>query len=272
MKRFLFICLSLWLPIIIGFPISAQIIVVGKLTHIKEVEPGQIFSDTISVGNLHSNTRDVKMYLTDYTFTYDGKKYYAEPGTLNRSNAEWITFSPERVSIPAGETVEIYYTMRVPDDAALRGTYWSILMVEGIPEGSPEAESGDAERTSVGIMQVFRYAIQMVTNIGNSGTRQLKFLQISLRNDEEAGSRTLQIDVENTGERWLRVGCLLELYDDKGAFISKLEGDLRRLYPATSARFNLDLTEIALGTYRALIILDGGGDDVFGGMYTLIIE
>ena len=145
-------------------------------------------------------------------------------------------------------------------------------MVEGIPKGSPEADSGDDEQVSVGIMQVFRYAIQMVTNISETGTRQLKFLQISLYKDEENNNRTLQIDVENTGERWLRVGCMMELYDEKGTYITKLEGEQRRLYPETSVRFNIEMTDTVAGSYKALIILDGGGEDVFGGMYTLIVD
>ena len=147
-------------------------------------------------------------------------------------------------------------------------------MVEGIPKGSPESGSEDDEEFSVGVMQVFRYAIQMVTNIGTTGTRQLQFLQIALHKDEEEGknTRTLQIDVANPGERWLRVGCLMELYDDKGTFIAKLEGEQRRLYPETSVRFNIDVAEVAAGSYKALIILDGGGEDVFGGMYTLVID
>ena len=266
---------AVFLLICIGFPLSSQIMVVGRLTHIREVAPGQTFSDVILVSNLDpEDAREVKVYQTDFAYTYDGKKYYGDPGSIVRSNADWITFSPERTSIPSNESVEIYYTIRVPDDASMKGTYWSILMVEGIPKGSPESGSEDDEEFSVGVMQVFRYAIQMVTNIGTTGTRQLQFLQIALHKNEEEGENTrfLQIDVANPGERWLRVGCLMELYDDLGAFIAKLEGEQRRLYPETSVRFNIDVAEVAAGSYKALIILDGGGEDVFGGMYTLVID
>ena len=68
------------------------------------------------------------------------------------------------LSVPANGTVQVNYTVAVPDDENLSGTYWSVMMVEGIPAGSPESSNPDdsAKNVGVGIRQVFRYGIQLV--------------------------------------------------------------------------------------------------------------
>ena len=143
-------------------------------------------------------------------------------------------------------------------------------MVEEV--SAQETVTGDENEKDEGIQirQVFRYAIQIVTNIEDTGSRLLKFLKPSIQKDEE--KQFLNVDVENIGERMLYAICGVELYDENGNHIRNIEGGTRRLYPDTSARFPVDLTDIETGKYKALVIQDCGGDDVFGAMYTLMIE
>ena len=144
-------------------------------------------------------------------------------------------------------------------------------MVEGIPRDSPESSSADDDGdVSLGIRQVFRYGIQMVTHIGNTGTRDLRFLTPQIQKDGDA--RYLLVDAENIGERWLRSACTAELYDTKGNYVQEFDGGMLRMYPGTSVRFRVDLSTVEEGTYRALVILDCGDDDVFGASYTLKVQ
>ena len=61
----------------------------------------------------------------------------------------------------------------------------------------------------------------------------------------------------------------VELFDEEGSFIDKLEKDKIHLYPSTSVRYKIDLTEFPKSKYTALVVVDCGGDDVFGANYTL---
>lgn len=269
MKRLHVLC-TVW---VFGFaihPLCAQIVVVGELTHSRQTFSGESYTGTLTLSNIEKVDREAKIYQTDYSFSHGGKRFYGDPGSIPRSNAEWITFNPEQVTIPPGGTSTVFYTVRVPDDTSLIGTYWSVLMVEEIPLDSPESDSSDSEEFSLGIRQVFRFAIQIVTHISDTGVRNLEFLDITLEKGEE--KRSVLVDVRNTGERWLRAECIAELYDQQGAYVTKLEGGKRRLYPDTSLRFTVDVTDVADGTYTALIIFDCGDDYVFGGMYTLVID
>jgi hypothetical protein len=164
----------------------------------------------------------------------------------------------------------VNYTIKVPSDPNLVGTYWSMIMVEGIPEGSPESSQPEKDKAKVGITQIMRYAIQMITHIGNTGERRLKFLETKVLRESE--KRFLQEDIENIGQRWLRPFLWAELYDEKGRYIGRFEGRRKRIYPSTSVRYTVDLSNVPEGTYKALVVADSGGDYIFGANYTLKFE
>lgn len=150
----------------------------------------------------------------------------------------------------------------------LPGTYWSMLMVESLPKGHPEVEGAEADQVGVGVLQVTRYGIQIATHIGAGGTREIKFRQRKLLAKE--GKRFLQIDLENTGERWLNPKVWSELYDQKGGLVGRFDsGAKKRLYPGTSVRHRLDLSKVPKGKYKALVVADDGGKDVWGAQYNL---
>ena len=79
------------------------------------------------------------------------------------------------------------------------------------------------------------------------------------------------MDLENTGERLLRTSLWVDLYDPKGSFVGKFDGGKHGLYPGTSVRFTADLVGVASATYKALIVADCGGDDVFGANVSLVL-
>jgi len=182
---------------------EAEVGISSGLSQEREAQIGETYRDTIIIRNNGNRPQEVKIYQTDYLFFSDGTNIYGEPGKDLRSNANWITFSPHRLIIPPKETATINYTINVPDDKSLMGTYWSMMMVEGIGEEHPEASTHPEEgKVLLGITQVVRYGIQIITHIEDTGSRELKFTETKLLAKEDEG-RIFQIDLENTGERWL---------------------------------------------------------------------
>lgn len=213
----------------------ANVAISGGLTYENTAKPGDTYQGTITLTNLDEEPQEAKLYQTDYAFFADGKAVYGEPGSIERSNTSWITFSPSLVTIPPKGTSEIIYTVKVPLSKELIGSYWSMIMVEGIPKITPEEI--DDGKPKVGVKTLIRYGIQMVTHIGDTGTRKLKFLGTKLTKSEK--ERILQIDVENTGQRMLRPTIWCEIYDSKGTLVTRLEGKKARTYPGTSIRYNV---------------------------------
>jgi len=260
------VVLFLWLLITIGG--EAGVSVVGGLSHERIVEISETYQGTILVKNNSDESEEVKIYQTDYLFFCDGRNIYGEPGKEARSNADWISFSPAHLMIPPQETAVVSYTIRVPGDKSLVGTYWSMIMVEGIGKDSPEASTAPEEdKTKISIRQVIRYGIQIVTHIGDSEIRNLKILDQKFIKEKE--NYLLQLDIENVGERWLRPEVWAELYNQKGSFIGKFSGGVLRIYPGTSVRYKIDLNDIPSGKYKTLLVIDNGDEYVWGLQYNL---
>ena len=248
----------------------SQVLINGPLTQEKEALPGSSYEDVIEITNPSDEPQEVKIYQTDYLFYADGRILYGDPGKTPRSNANWITFSPKRLTIAPKENVKVYYSVRVPENQSLKGTYWSMFMVEGIPPASPESSQTKKDKIALGITQIFRYGIQVVTHIGQTGTKNIKFLGSRLFKKDKF--QYFELDVENTGERWLRTTMWLELYDLNGNFFGKFEGERLRLFPGTSVRYTIDLSSVPNGTYKGLAIIDCGNNTVFGANFNLVIK
>jgi len=233
----------------------------------KEAVPGEVYRGSIPVTNHTAEPQEAIAYQTDYRFYCDGTNHFDDPGTSERSNAGWITFVPKRLQIPPGRTAEIRFEVRVPEEAALDGTYWSMLMVEEVQPPDPESRQGVGPRRRP-LHQVVRYGVQCVTHIQGPGSDALRLLQTRLVPGAD-GSAELLLDVENEGARWAAPTPWAEVFDHDGALVGRYTAEKKRLFPGTSVRFRMALGALASGEYQVLVVLDDGGPEVLGATYRL---
>jgi hypothetical protein len=251
---------------------AAQITVRGRLAHDLPAAPGQPVTGQIIVDNETSEVQQARVYQTDYLFFSDGTNEYGEPGVLERSNAQWITFSPETMTIPPNGNVTVSYRIDVPSTVE-PGTYWSMLMVESIDPSSAESTLGDEppDEREMGFRQVTRYGVQLATHVDESSAEaNVEFSGVTLVAGED-GRTVFQADVVNTGERLIRPDVYLRLFDAQGTEFGPFNGTLYRMYPGTSVRQRLELVDVPSGAYQAILIVDAGDDSVFGGQFELTL-
>jgi hypothetical protein len=250
---------------------AAQVSVIGGLSYDRDARAGEKYEGSFVVKNDTEEPQEAKIYQRDYTFSRDGTNVYGEPGQLLRSNARWITFSPPYVLLPPRGSITVNYVVTVPKDSAtarFTGSYWSMMMVEAIPVGSPESSIRRGDSTTFGLFQNIRYGIQIATHILNTGNRAVRFIDAKLVK-QETGERVLQVDLENSGDLFMRPEVYVELFDAGGQSRGKIPGARFRMYPGTSVRQTIQLKDVPAGTYKALVVVDAGGQDVFGAQYTL---
>lgn len=253
-------------------PAMADIHVEGALYQEKNTAPGATYRGTVAIRNSGDTPVAAKLYLTDYTFSADGTNQYSAPGTQPRSNGAWVRLAQEQVTIPAHATASVAYDVAVPASATLRGSYWSMIMIE--PLSPAEVAGASALRTGqvrAALTAVTRFGVQVASEIGNTGTRALRFAHPRLARSKN-GTPYLAVDVRNTGERTLRPRLSLDLHDAQGAARKGAPGGAQRLYPASAAQFQMALPAVPKGTYRVLVTADAGGDDVFGSQFDLTID
>ncbi len=241
----------------------ATLVVNGSLTAEFDVSPGAHVVGSLPVRNTGDQDATVRVYQTDYLFFADGSNDYDPIGSQPRSNGAWVHLAADTLTVAAGASVPIQYTVDIPDDASLAGSYWSMVMIEEVvPEPEPSPTAGLTART------LTRYGVQVVTNVVGAQGGTLEFSRpVLTRND--GGSVVLTVDVSNGGDSMLSGHFTLELYDASGASLATVEGQDRRLYPATSVLERFDLGDAENGTLTAVILGDAGGDQVFGARYDL---
>ena len=263
MKRALVLGLSL---AALAAPAAAQITVIGDAVEEHAVRPGQTVSGTIRLRNTGGRAEEAKVYLSDYTFSADGRTAYGAPGSLPRSSARWVAFSPSQVRIAPGEEATVGYTVTVPADASLAGSYWTTLMVEGIAAGSAESTVPGA-RVQVGIRPTVRHAVQLAARIEGTGTPAVSFA--ATRAFGTAEGKVLELDLANAGDVAYRPEIRVELFHEDGRPAGTFTSKRGLLYPGASLRQRFYLGRLPAGTYQALVVADAGGDEVFGAQYRL---
>ncbi|WP_319500702.1 hypothetical protein [uncultured Draconibacterium sp.] len=241
---------------------NANIVILNGLTHENNAETGEGYRGGIQVQNAGTEPRSVRVYQRDYWYSFTGESRHDEAGTLDRSNAAWINYSPRLLTLQPNETVVVDFEVTVPSVDTLKGTYWSVIMVEGIQPQDTAASTGVKIHTAI------RYAVQIITNIGNTGKRDLQFLGLELTADENE-TQVLKVAIENVGERILKPELNLELFNADGESIGVFKAERRKTYPTTSILLSLPLEGVKPGEYAAVLVADCDEDNIFGTNLTL---
>ncbi len=242
---------------------NASFEVMGSLVRKHIAQHGETYSGEIKVHNPGETNQEIRIYQRDYLFNHEGASFYDEPVSHNRSNSQWMEYGPKTIILKPNETQEIQFEVTVPKSDTIRGTYWSMLMVEGVSQIDPNTKGQLSINTNI------RYGVQIVTNIGQSGVGELEFMEPQLVTEDKA--QFLDVVLVNTGERFISPDISLELFDPAtGESLNVIKSTKKGLYPTTSSRFRFPLKGVKTEKiYQALIVADGSGDDVFGLEYTL---
>ena len=244
---------------------AAQITVVGNTLEEHVGGAGETYSGSIQIANGGTEPAAVRIYQGDYTFSANGTSSFPDAGSLSRSNARWITPDAGVIVVPAGARNSVGYTVRIPNDSALRGTYWSVILVERVqtPYTNPDPKS-----RRLGIGAVMRYGIQVATYIGDSGPRNINLLEprVLLAKDSAA---SMEIDVLNSGERAYRPVLTLEVYDDRGTKRAHEEISRGLLYPGASLKQRFTLGTLPAGSYKVVVFADTGDQAVFARQFRI---
>lgn len=253
-------------------PATSQITVRGRLAHDAPAMPGGRVTGQIVVDNETGEPQQARVYQTDYLFFADGTNSYGEAGTSDRSNARWLTFSPETMTIPPNGNVTLSYQVDIPAETG-PGSYWSMLMVESIDPGSAESTLGDDEpaEREMGFRQVTRYGVQLAVHVDEARAEPNVAFEGVLLTATDDGRTIFQADVQNTGNMMIRPDVYIRLFDAEGNEFGPFNGVQYRLYPGTSVRQKVELTGVPAGTYQAVFVVDAGDDAVFGGQYDLTL-
>lgn len=245
---------------------AAALLIPGSLTHENVVSVKQKIDNIIPIQNEGDSPLKIQVTLSDYLFNSKGESFFPSAGTCPRSNTSWIQTNKMNFEIPPHSTYSFAYTLQVPDDPSLQGSYWSIFLIEPVEE----AASSPDQKQALGVQTIIRYGVQVLTHVGKTGSYDLKITDKKIVQGKE--QKTFTISVDNTGTRSLSPTLTLELIQTTGKKAGRFEVAKQRILPSCSSSYQVDISNIPQGKYKAVLILDHGENALFGAQYDFVLD
>jgi hypothetical protein len=230
-----------------------------------EVAAGTEGALTLNISNKADDPLTVRMYLVDSRFGRDGAEENLDPGTLDRSCADWVRLEENVLDFGPREVRRVRVSLAAPP--AARGSYWTKLFLEEI--SSPQVTTTVHGDRTYNIFMKQRLGVRIFQDVPGTGAPDVSIASMEIRESEDERHSAVLVDVVNTGNTILRCTGELELRDATGAVAEKIPmGSLGRfvVFPdgerTIAARPRPDLPP---GTYTALALIDFGGDHLVAG-------
>lgn len=247
--------------LLLFFPINA--LQVSDLSFLEKMKPGERRQLAIKLFNDRAQAETVDLKLCDYGCNCEGSHFFETAGMAARSNRPWIRLHSHREQLLPKEETTIYLDIAVPNDPLLKGSYWSVLLIE--PAGCL-GDNQDKPLEGVSFNVKIRFACHIVTDV-STGLVKLKIVDKQLRTIE--GKELLCIDTANEGETFLNPSLILKLYDGAGKLQRSIQGSPERLYPGFSQRYHLDGEGLRGKKFNAFLVLDSGDNKLFCDSFSL---
>lgn len=114
-----------------------------------DASPGDAINGVLTIDNPSSTDLEVSLSVADWFFGATGGIEYLPSGSTNESAAPWLTYEPATAVVPAESSVDVRYTVDVPEDASA-GSYWVVVFAEASAAGSGGSESVATMRVRTG--------------------------------------------------------------------------------------------------------------------------
>ncbi len=259
-KRFLFIILFSFLFTFFANLSSAHS---GNLPFLNKskirvsVAPGGSDYGEIIVENYSEEERRMKLYLEDWYYIPggDGAKEFLPAGTLSRSCASWISFSPAEFTIPPFGKQRVSYSIKAPQDAE-SGGYYSALFFETIIGDMSRNEISEGQS---GLNLAVRVASLFYVEVSGNIRRTAEFENLALKRDNPNSPLLIELELLNTGNVDITAGGTFHIMDDQGVIYARGEFNKVYTFPKDKAKLVAKWKEdIKPGSYYLVLTLDLG--------------
>ncbi|NTU67372.1 MAG: hypothetical protein HGB02_00680 [Chlorobiaceae bacterium] len=267
-RSFTLIATALAVTLCLATTATAGVVVIGEMARDYQLRPGQTSESTIELENRDDSPRTVRIFQTDFRYLANGESFFPAPGSMERSNADWLTFSPKILTIPPLQKSLVRYLLRVPNDRSKTGTFWSMMMIQEIHEPAP-AKNGRQEGIATPPPPASRHGVQIVTQLEETGKIGIEFTSATI--ESRNSKRILTLDIENRGSKVARPEMWLEVYTGSGQTAGRFLADKGTILPGCGVRREIDITALSKGSYSSLFIADCGRN-VYGLEIKLVLE
>lgn len=261
-RYFLLLLVSMVICFTTTIDLNAQTLEVTPGTLSFTANPG--FSQTlqVQVRNKANKEQSYIFNLGDWLTDEEGEVKYFSPGTTARSCADWITVSPNLVTLQPNEAAVVNVTMLVPNDNS--STKWAVLFVQTAEEQTgPEAIDKEIK---IGVQIAVRIAIPIFQS-PPSNTLYKGTLDGLTEKINEDNTRTYESKVINVGDKVLNCKVYFTFLNVETAEEFTSDPIEFSLLPETNKNVSYTLEKpLEKGQYSVAAILDYGYHDELEGI------
>lgn len=236
----------------------AGISILNGLTHIHKTEKGQTIEGEIIIQNMDKESSELLIIsLKDLMIFCKKESSFIDFGAHDRSLGKWITFNTKERILKPKENFILKYTINIPEHMEEEiidlGTFWGVIMVET----SNLIEENDIIGLTVNTK--FRYAVQIITHVGEFINPEIEFLDIAYAKTKELEAN-INITIQNKGDYMVQPSLILELFNAAGENVKQTQATYKKVYPKKCADFSIQISNLPKGVYNGVLIADYGGD------------
>jgi hypothetical protein len=236
--------------------LDASLVLQDNVQKVFDTSFGETVSGSVQLYNPTHRPLNVRISQADFVYNERDERFFIEPGKYARSNANWIRYTGLH-TIPPFETYNFTFSVSVPNQRELVGSYWSILFIE---------EDIHLFDTHNDIVFQMRFAVLVINNIRNTGDIDFNFNDIVFTND------SVSLILHNTGSLWFETTIKIDIFNDNAQLIGRYSFEGNSILPGLGRVFNFPIQTMISGNYHAVIVAEVGDNQIFGHQVSFTIR
>lgn len=228
----------------------SNVIILNGLTHSFSGVSGQTFQGQIILANTSNEDQRVTFNLSEANYSCEGGRSFDENIPHKNSSTEWFEGATMDKVLAPKERYMFKFSITIPHDSELNGSYWTTLMVN--------VEKPIREETvgNIGLDSQIRYAIRLLTDVNAKEEVNIDFEGVNLSLNSVNRKKQLEIKISNQTIFIENVRLSLEMYDAYGNMLLETETKRAKVFPEVCRDFIVDVSGLPIGTYQCVVMAD----------------
>lgn len=216
--------------------------------------PGETITETVSLMNESEKDYVLSIRYKDWERAEDGNKIYFSPGSLDHSNASWVSTLENTVHLPAKGRLEVVVTMKIPEGASGTEVTNSMLFFTQIHQQSDEVDT----QGGIGVITLFEFGLHIYYTPPANNLKSLDITDIR-ELTEDTGKKVAAVSITNDGNVVNDATVEFELTNTDTGEEIKLDPRPISMMPDKDQVARFTLPEKLSGSYLGVVIIKMAG-------------
>lgn len=233
--------------IFINTAMYSNVVIINGLTHVYSGASGQVIKGEVVLINNSTKEQKVSFELNDAIFSCSENRIFTKDKTHQQSSNTWFNANLMEKVLASKEQYVYRFTINIPEDSTLKGSFWSVLMV------NVEKPIKKESRGNIGLDTKVRYAVGLLTNVNSYDDLDIDFKNIILKDDEV---KKLEVKIVNNSLFIEGTKLSLEVYDTKGDKVLEFKTRRNMVFPGFCKDYLIDVSKLPKGDYKCVLLAD----------------